>query len=85
MIRWAAPGFDGDRQLAVCGSVEIGAVFPRLGAKARAHRRWRWRLWLVDDSTGKSGFADTEADAKADLEACWADLVKRAGLQTVPA
>lgn len=77
MIRWRAPSYDGDRRVAVAGTVEVGAVFPPVGPKAK----WRWRMWAAGGPIAKEGAAPTELAAKTALDSAWAGFLNRAGLQ----
>ncbi len=75
MIRFLPPSWPGDRRLAMCGSVEVGAVFPPCGAMTK----WRWTLWIAE-AAGTCHRARSEAEAKAALQAAWAQWMAKAGL-----
>lgn len=77
MIRWRAPSYDGDRRVAIAGTVEVGAVFPPLGSE----KKWRWRMWVAGGPVAKEGTAPTELGAKTALDAAWAGFLNRARLQ----
>lgn len=77
MIGWRAPSYAGDRRVAMCGTVEVGAIFPPLGSE----KKWRWRLWGGAGSFAKEGTAPTELGAKVALDNAWAGFLNRAGLQ----
>lgn len=76
MVKWRPPEYEGDRRLALAGTVEIGAVFPPCGGG-----RWRWRLWIVGTASGVAhGEAVSELGAKTALDRAWAGFLTRANL-----
>lgn len=77
MIQWRAPSYENGRRVAVSGTVEIGAVFPPVGAD----RNWRWRMWALGGPVCKEGKEPTELGAKVALDRAWAGLLNRARLQ----
>lgn len=77
MICWREPSYDGDRRVALAGTVEVGAVFPPVGSI----KSWRWRMWAGGGPVPKEGIAPSELGAKTALDAAWAGFLNRARLQ----
>lgn len=75
MIRWQKPLNPSGRHVALSGDVEVGAVFPPIGAE-----KWRWRMFVGGRIVGPSGEAKTEGAAKSALDLAWTNFLMRARL-----
>jgi hypothetical protein len=73
-VTWTKAASESDRRVAVSGALEIGAVFPPIGAS-----RWRWRFFL-GSVAGPEGEARTELAARNALLTVWATWLARAEL-----
>jgi hypothetical protein len=78
-IYWRKPAYEGDRHLAMCGSVTVGAVFPPIGKK-----HWRWRVWFGATVHPWEGKAKTEEQARAEVVVHFQRFLEQAGLQMRP-
>ncbi|EKF44002.1 hypothetical protein NA8A_04300 [Nitratireductor indicus C115] len=79
MIRWKKSSYRHGRHTAFSGCVEVGAVFPPIGAE-----KWRWRMFVGDNLSGPSGTAKDEHAAKAALDLAWTNFLLRARLKEMP-
>lgn len=82
-LTWHQP-FPGGRIVARLGAIDVGAVFPPVGAGQ--HRfPYVWRFWLGGVTTPRQeGRAKSELAAKNGLAARVADWLREAGLQQAP-
>lgn len=78
MLTWKAPAYEGDRRLAMCGHVEVGAVFPPCGGKY-----WRWRVWIGAIHHAAEGSEKTEELAKAAVAIRFGLFLRKSGLRQV--
>lgn len=74
-LNWQPPGYEGDRRLAMCGEISVGAVFPPLGGKY-----WRWRVWIGDTIHAADGSEKSEELAKAAVAVRFARFLEMSGL-----
>lgn len=75
-LTWRAPSYPGDRHLAMCGEVSVGAVFPPLCGKY-----WPWRCWIGITTNPANGSARSEDAVKAEVEARFQRFLDLAGLE----
>jgi hypothetical protein len=76
VLVWALPKYPGDRHLAMCGKVSVGAAFPPCGGKY-----WRWRCWIGTTTNPSEGSEKTEQLAKAAVALRFAKFLELAGLE----
>ena len=79
MLRWRPPQYESDRHVALCGQIEVGAVFPPCGGKY-----WRWRCWVGPIHNTADGSEKTEEQAKAAVAMRFLRFLELAGLQVRP-
>lgn len=77
--RFIASDYPGGRIILRSGTVDVGAVFSRVGGP-HSRRPWVWWLWLNGSTVMTKGRAATEQAAKDALLAAWRDFTARAGL-----
>ncbi|HEY8948464.1 MAG TPA: hypothetical protein VIM56_06240 [Rhizomicrobium sp.] len=75
ILKWASPKYTGDRHLAMCGEISVGAVFPPIGGKY-----WRWRCWIGETTYPAEGSEKNEILAKGAVELRFARFLDLAGL-----
>lgn len=56
---------DSYRILLMCGDVDVGAVYPPIGGKARV---WRWRIWVTESGHPAAGSERSEKRAMEQVE-----------------
>ncbi len=64
------------RQLAKCGDVDVGAIYP----PAERGRLWRWRIWLTSSGTTAEGTCATEAEAQRSVKERFKQFLTAAAL-----
>lgn len=75
-LEWRGSEHLAGREVALSGSVQIGAVYPPFAEATR----WRWRMWLNGKSVAANGMADDSDAAKKHVQWHWAEFLHRAGL-----